>query len=238
MTRPSHATHPEVAERVDTSVRKASPLGLLVALIGVALFNIAPFLDWYNLEDTPGSSTNGYQADSLIPFVAYLGAGLVLALLYAFTRADRRQHRGLSLVTMAVGLAAVAQVVASLIDVPGLQEPADALSVDIGLWLALAGASLWALGAGLLSKEPEGDVETPQVVDLTAAQRPTTDRRDDVLASGTATDIRGDRTVTDGTTDARDDRAVTGTATDGTTDVRGDQTVTDGSGTSSTRSQR
>ena len=44
-----------------------------------------------------------------------------------------------------------------------------ATSPDIGLWIALAGASLWALGAGLLAKEPEGDPEpTPDVVDLTA----------------------------------------------------------------------
>ena len=50
---------------------------------------------------------SGYETDSLIPFVAYTSASASLpALLYAMTRAYRRQHRGLTLTSMAVAIAA------------------------------------------------------------------------------------------------------------------------------------
>ena len=142
--------------------RRASPMGLYVTLAGVALFTIAVFLDWLStdIEDTArvnGPSVSGYETSSLIPFVAYLGIGLAAALLYAMTRVHRRQHRGLTLTSMAVGIAATLLALSYLIDAPGVSEGGRDLSPEIGVWLALIGGLLWAAGSGLFAKEIEGD---------------------------------------------------------------------------------
>src|SRR4029453_9588656 len=85
--------------------RRANPTGAYVATAGVVVFLIATFLDWVSTENgaVPGT---GYETDSPIPLVAYLGLGLAAALLYTLNRARGRQHRGLSLTTMAAGIAA------------------------------------------------------------------------------------------------------------------------------------
>ena len=142
--------------------RRANPMGAYIALGGIALFTIAVFLDWLStdIEDAAqvdGQSVSGYEVDSLIPFVAYLGIGLAAALLYALTRAYRRQHRGLTLTSMAVGIAATLLALSYLIDAPGLSEGGRDLSPEIGVWLALIGGLLWAAGSGLFAKEIEGD---------------------------------------------------------------------------------
>ena len=142
--------------------RRANPMGLYVTLAGIALFTIAVFLDWLStdIEDAAqveGQSVTGYEADSLIPFVAYLGLGLAAALLYAMTRAHRRQHRGLTLTSMAVGIAATLLAQSYLIDAPGISEGGRDLSPEIGVWLALLGGLLWTAGSGLFAKETEGD---------------------------------------------------------------------------------
>ncbi len=142
--------------------RRANPMGAYIALAGIALYTIAVFLDWLSadIEDVAqvdGPSVSGYEADSLIPFVAYLGIGLAAALLYAMTRAHRRQHRGLTLTTMAAGIAATLLALSYLIDAPGISEGGRDLSPEIGVWLALLGALLWTAGSGLFAKEVEGD---------------------------------------------------------------------------------
>ena len=142
---------------VPRSVRQASPTGAYVAVAGIVLFNLAPFGQWF--DDEQGNAVSGYEGDSLIPFIAYLGLGLAFAVLYALKRASRGQHRGLSLVTMAVGLAAFLQTFATIIDVPGsIQQGADA-NAEWGVFLAMFAAIVWSVGAGLLAKEPEGDDE-------------------------------------------------------------------------------
>jgi ABC-type Fe3+-siderophore transport system permease subunit len=144
----------------DVRARRANPMGLYVTLAGIALFTIAVFLDWLSTdaEDAAqGQSVSGYEGDSLIPFVAYLGIGLAAALLYAMTRAHRRQHRGLTLTSMAVGIAATLLALSYLIDAPGVSEGGRDLSPEIGVWLALIGGLVWAAGSGLFAKEIEGD---------------------------------------------------------------------------------
>ena len=121
----------------DVRSRRANPMGLYLTLAGIALFTIAVFLDWLatDIEDTErvgGASVSGYETDSLIPFVAYVGIGLAAALLYAMTRAHRRQHRGLTLTSMAVGIAATLLALSYLIDAPGVFEGARDLSPEIG----------------------------------------------------------------------------------------------------------
>lgn len=109
---------------------------------------------------------SGYEADSLVPFIAYLGIGLAVAMFVATGRAERRQHRGLTLTAMAVGTAAVLQTVATIIDIPGSVERGDDLSTEMGVYVALIGALVWAIGAGLLAKEVEGDPERDTVMDI------------------------------------------------------------------------
>jgi len=136
--------------------RRANPMGAYVATAGVVVFLIATFLDWVSTKN--GSVTgSGYETDSTIPLVAYLGLGLAAALLYTLNRARGRQHRGLSLTTMAAGVAAAGLALSYLLDVPGALERGGDYSAEVGTWVALIGAIIWAVGAFLLAKEPEGD---------------------------------------------------------------------------------
>jgi hypothetical protein len=138
--------------------RRARTTGLAIAAAGIVVFNISPFLDWVRAHGaTKDVTRTGYETDSLVPFIAYLGLGLLVALVYAMQRARRGQHRGLTLVTMAVGLAATLQSVAFALNPMGGLERGDDLSVKIGVYVAIIGAAIWAIGAGLLAKEIEGD---------------------------------------------------------------------------------
>ena len=129
----------------------------MVAAAGIVIFNIAPFFNWVNPEEEGADPRTGYETDSLVPFIAYLGLGLLVALVYAGRLARRGQHRGLTLVTMAVGIAATLQCLAFGINPMGGLERGDNLGVGIGVWIGLIGALIWAVGAGLLAKEVEGD---------------------------------------------------------------------------------
>ncbi len=136
--------------------RRANPMGAYVATAGVVVFLIATFLDWVSTEQNTVTGT-GYETDTLIPFVAFLGLGLAAALHYALNRARGRQHRGLSLTTMAAGIAAAGLALSYILDAPGALERGGDYSAEIGSWIGLVGAVVWAVGAFLLAKEPEGD---------------------------------------------------------------------------------
>lgn len=139
---------------VQDDPRRANPTGAYVMTAGALLFLIATFLDWLDNGD---DTYSGYELDSLIPFTAYLGVGLALALLYAAKRATRRQHRGLSLTAMAAGVAATGLGLSYLMDAPGIVETGS--DAEIGIYVALVGALVWTVGSFLLAKEPEGDIE-------------------------------------------------------------------------------
>lgn len=136
--------------------RRANPMGAYVATAGVVVFLISVFLDWVSTQDDSVTGS-GYETDTSIPLVAYLGLGLVAALLYALNRARGRQHRGLSLTTMAAGVAATLLALSYLIDAPGALERGGDYSAEIGTWIGLVGGLVWTVGAFLLAKEPEGD---------------------------------------------------------------------------------
>jgi hypothetical protein len=130
-------------------------MGAYVATAGVVVFLIATFLDWVTTDqDVTGS---GYETDTSIPLVAFLGVGLAAALIYALNRARGRQHRGLSLTTMAAGVAATLLAVSYILDAPGALERGGELSAQAGAWIGLLGGLVWTVGAFLLAKEPEGD---------------------------------------------------------------------------------
>ena len=136
--------------------RRANPMGAYVATAGVVVFLIATFLDWVSTQDESVTGS-GYETDTTIPLVAFLGLGLVAGLLYALNRARGRQHRGLSLTTMAAGIAAAGLSLSYILDAPGALERGGDYSAEFGAWIGLVGAIVWAVGAFLLAKEPEGD---------------------------------------------------------------------------------
>ena len=146
----------------DVEPVKANMTGAYVTVVGALLVVISVFLNWAS-SDQDDTSYSGYEADSLIPFAAYLGVGFAVALLYAGSRAYRRQHRGLSLASMAAGLAVTLFSVSWLLDIPGAFGQQSGFSAEAGVYVGLVGAILWSIGSGLLAKEPEGDVEHDRV---------------------------------------------------------------------------
>jgi hypothetical protein len=147
------------APRVEIERVRANLAGLYATVAGVLIFNVAVFFEW---ATTDSDGFSGYEADSLWPYAAYLGLGFAAALLYAARRAYRRHHRGLTLASMAVGLATTLQCVAWLIDIPGAAER-EVGDPAAGVWIGLLGALLWTIGSALLAKEPEGDPEHDRV---------------------------------------------------------------------------
>ncbi|MGW6130395.1 hypothetical protein ACWFNE_10250 [Cellulomonas sp. NPDC055163] len=146
---------PRTTTTHDTT-RRAKTTGLAVAAAGIVVFNISPLLNWVNPADSADPRT-GYETDSLVPFIAYLGLGLLASLIYAGKRARRGQHRGLTLVSMAVGIAAAIQCLAFALNPMGGLERGDDLGTDLGVWVGFLGAAVWAVGSYLLAKEIEGD---------------------------------------------------------------------------------
>ena len=194
-------TSSRTTRNTDRDDRRASPVGAYIATAGAVVLLVSVWLDWVTLGpgDSEGNPASGYEADSLIPFMGYLALGFALALLYATVRADRRQHRGLSLASMAAGLASLLWIVSFLIDPISTEQYNENVSTELGVYIGLIGALLWAVGSFLLAKEPEGDHEpTTRVAEAhtVTERRPATktervehhDRdHDDVRTRGTTT---------------------------------------------------
>lgn len=141
--------------------RRASPVGAYIATAGAVVLLISVWLDWVTLGpgDSEGNPASGYESDSLIPFMGYLALGFSLAMLYATVRADRRQHRGLSLASMAAGLASLLWIFSFILDPIATEQYNENVSTEIGVYIGLIGALLWTVGSFLIAKEPEGDHE-------------------------------------------------------------------------------
>ena len=155
--------------RTAEHVRRANPMGAHVATAGVVVFLIATFVDWVSTDGDQGTTGSGYETDTSIALVAFVGVGLAVALQYALKRARGRQHRGLSLTAMAAGIAAVGVALSYILDVPGAFERGGDVSSETGAYIGLVGALVWAVGAFLLAKEPEGDDDwSVERVDRTA----------------------------------------------------------------------
>jgi hypothetical protein len=181
---------------------RASPVGAYIATAGAVVLLVSVWLDWVTLGpgDSEGNPSSGYEADSLIPFMAYLALGFALAMLYATVRADRRQHRGLSLASMAAGLASLLWSISFLIDPISTVQYDENVSTETGVYIGIIGALLWTVGSFLLAKEPEGDHEPTTT--RVAEARTVTERRPatktervehhdrDVRTAGTTTDER------------------------------------------------
>lgn len=189
--------------RDDRDERRASPMGAYIATAGAIVLLVSVYLDWFarGPDDTERVSSNGYEGDGVIPLFGYLAVGFALALLYATKRADRRQHRGLSLASFAVGLATLIWTIAFIINPIGTVQYGENISVMWGAYVAVLGALLWTIGSFLLAKEPEGDFED---VHRTAVARPVathteTHRVDTGTAHTTGTEHDVHRTTGTGT---------------------------------------
>jgi hypothetical protein len=141
--------------------RRANPMGAYIATLGALILLVSVWLDWLTQgpNDSEKNPSSGYEGDGVIPLLGYLAIGFAVALLYATVRADRRQHRGLSLASFAVGLAALLWSVSFLIDPISTVQYNENVSIEIGAWIGALGALIWTVGSFLLAKEPEGDRE-------------------------------------------------------------------------------
>ena len=219
-------TTTNVRSGTNADTHRANPLGAYIATLGSLILLVSMWLNWVGLGagDREIESSPGYESDSLIPFMGLLGLGFSLALLYATKRADRRQHRGLSLASFAVGLASLLWIVFFIIDpietvkyagYAGEQQPN--VTSELGAWIGLLGALIWAVGSFLLAKEPEGDVEhdTHRVQAAVPVQQHTT-RHAEVTETKPANVV--DRDVVDRRpTETRTVGETHGTTTHGTT---------------------
>jgi hypothetical protein len=121
-------------------------LRTLLTGIGALLLLVALFLDWYG----PPGEGSGITAWQSFELVDVLLAALALATLYAIL-ADH-SARAVPRLPIEIGriggIAALVLIVVSMIDSPPLlvfQTPGHAL--EVGIWLALAGAVLMTLGS-------------------------------------------------------------------------------------------
>ena len=153
-------TDPAAARRVVRAAPGANLLALLAALWLLASVTAARLTIGDSPTDDP---LDVVRAAMELPrmvgatLIAGWGLGLAAALLYALNRARGRQHRGLSLTTMAAGFAATLLALSYIIDAPGALERGGDYSAEIGAWIGLVGGLVWTVGAFLLAKEPEGD---------------------------------------------------------------------------------
>jgi hypothetical protein len=153
---------------------RAKPTGAFIAAAGSVILFISMWLPWTGIGpgDRADRVINGYEADSTIPFMGCLAIGFALALLYALKRADRKQHRGLSLASFAAGLGSTLWILLFAINPIETVKYAGYLNEsnrpDVphqwGLYISLLGALIWTIGSFLLAKEPEGDIEHDSAV--------------------------------------------------------------------------
>ncbi len=145
--------------------------GRLVVALGAILLLVALFLDWY------GSGRGGFGDEAISAWTAFEIVDLLLALLAiaAIVGALEPLARGTSRVPESAGAvagpAALVLVLVSIINKPPLLQVAD-IDLEVGAWLALAGAAIMCAGALLALNRVSLVVTTRAASPRTPGHRP------------------------------------------------------------------
>jgi hypothetical protein len=133
--------------------------GRVVVALGAALLFASLFVDWYGFGRGPDA--DGFTAWTAFELVDILLALLALAAIAAavepFARANTRIPPG---VASAAGPAALLLVIISIVNVPPAAQGFES-DLEVGVWLALAGAAIMCAG-GLLALNRVSLVVTPR----------------------------------------------------------------------------
>jgi len=133
--------------------------GRIVVAIGAALLFASLFVDWYGFGRGPDG--NGFSAWTAFELVDLLLALLALAAIAASVETLARDNSRMpSWVAAAAGPAALLLVAVSLVNVPPAAQGFDS-DLEVGAWLALAGAAIMCAGA-LLALNRISLVVTPR----------------------------------------------------------------------------
>src|SRR5919107_5798247 len=62
--------------RTADHIRRANPMGAHVATAGIVVFLIATYLDWVSTDGEQSATGSGYETDTSIALVAFVGVGL------------------------------------------------------------------------------------------------------------------------------------------------------------------
>jgi hypothetical protein len=119
--------------------------GRIVIALGAALLFASLWVDWYGFGQGPhGDGFTAWTAFELVDLLlALLAIVAIVAALEPFVRADARIPGG---VASAAGPVALLLVVVSIVNVPPAAQGFDS-SLELGAWLALAGAAIMCIGA-------------------------------------------------------------------------------------------
>jgi hypothetical protein len=119
--------------------------GRVVVALGAALLFASLFVNWYGFGRGPDA--DGFSAWTAFEIVDLLLALLALAAIASalepFARANSRISPG---VASAAGPAALLLVIISIVNVPPAAQGFDS-DLEVGAWLALAGAAVMCAGA-------------------------------------------------------------------------------------------
>ena len=154
--------------------------GRVIVAIGAALLFASLFVDWYgfgrgvdlaNFDEAQDTGVTAWTAFELVDLLlALLSITAIAAALEPFVRTSSRIPAGF---TAAAGPAALLLVVVSIINEPPAAQGFDS-QLEVGAWLALAGAAIMCAGALLAgnrislvvtprergTEAPSGDAET------------------------------------------------------------------------------
>ncbi len=119
--------------------------GRIVVALGAALLFASLWVDWYGFGQGPdGDGLTAWTAFELVDLLlAILAIAAIVAALAPFVRADTRVPGS---VASAAGPVALLLVVVSIVNVPPAAQGFDS-SIELGAWLALAGAAVMCIGA-------------------------------------------------------------------------------------------
>jgi hypothetical protein len=146
--------------------------GRIVVALGAALLFASLFVDWYGFGNGPeGDGISAWTSFELVDLLLALLA--VLAVVAAVEPMVRGASRIPAGVASAAGPAALLLVIVSIVNVPPLAQGFDA-DLEVGAWLALAGAAIMCAGA-LLAFNRISLVVTPRerTTDVHAAETKT-----------------------------------------------------------------